>query len=233
MATVRVTSIGSTRSSDLYWCLVLIYAVFQLVSDVTAGKFIHLASIEVSASVLYFPATYIVSDILTEVYGYERARRALWIVLGASVLAGSIYQIVLWLPNGPNFHANHEYQTVLGTVPRVLLAGWIAVFTGETSNNYVLSRLKILTKGQYLWIRTIGSTLVGQTINSVIFFTGAFYGSLPEKALVHSIFWAAAFKVAIEVFFTPLTCFVIRVIKAQERIDFFDVKTNYSPFKFL
>lgn len=214
-----------------YWPLVLLSCTFQLVSDVTAGKLILLGGIEISVSVLYFPMTYIISDILTEVYGYEKARRALLYMLGSSILAGVIYQAVMILPSGPHFHGEESYKTVLGTMPRVLLAGWIAVFWGDISNNYVLSRLKVLTKGKFLWLRTIGSTIVGQGVNTLVFFAGAFYEVLPHDVLLLSIFWGACIKIGVEILFTPLTYVVIRVVKNHERVDCFDIGTNYNPFR--
>lgn len=214
-----------------YWPLVLLSTTFQLVSDVTAGKLVLLGGIEISVSVLYFPMTYIISDVLTEVYGYERARRALWYMLGSSILAGILYQVAVTLPSGPHFHEGESYKTVLGTTPRILLAGWIAVFSGDIANNYVLSRLKIFTKGRFLWLRTIGSTIIGQTVNTLVFFTGAFYGILPQEILLLSIFWGACLKIGIEILFTPLTYMVVKAVKNHERVDCFDVGANYNPFR--
>lgn len=214
-----------------YWPLVLLSTTFQLVSDVTAGKLVLLGGIEISVSVLYFPMTYIISDVLTEVYGYERARRALWYMLGSSILAGILYQVVVTLPSGPHFHEGESYKTVLGTVPRILLAGWIAVFSGDIANNYVLSRLKIFTKGRFLWLRTIGSTIIGQTVNTLVFFTGAFYGILPQEILLLSIFWGACLKIGIEILFTPLTYMVVKAVKNHEQMDCFDIGANYNPFR--
>jgi queuosine precursor transporter len=114
-----------------FWPLVLVYTAFQLIADVTAGKIIALGGFYVSATVLYFPVTYIISDILTEVYGYARARRALWLVMAASISAGIIYQLVVLLPPAPFFKDDAAYATVLGVVPRILVAGWVAVFIGD------------------------------------------------------------------------------------------------------
>jgi uncharacterized integral membrane protein (TIGR00697 family) len=125
----------------------------QLVSDVTAGKIINFAGFPVSVTVLYFPITYIFSDILTEVYGYARARSVLWTVLICSVLAGLLYQLVVYLPPAAGFSDNPAYTRVLGSVPRILLGGWIAVFAGEILNNYVLAKIKIVSNGRYLWIQ--------------------------------------------------------------------------------
>lgn len=152
-------------------------------------------------------------------------------MLGSSILAGVLCQVVLSLPSGPHFHEEESYKTVLGTVPRILLAGWIAVFLGDISNNYILSRLKILTKGRFLWLRTIGSTIIGQTVNTLVFFTGAFYGILPQEILLLSIFWGACLKIGIEILFTPLTYMVVKAVKNHEQMDCFDIGANYNPFR--
>jgi queuosine precursor transporter len=219
------------RQMKWYWPLVVIYVVFQLVSDVTAGKIVQLGPAVVSVTVLYFPITYLISDILTEVYGYERARRALWSVLAASIVAGVIYQIVVVLPPSPSFPNNAAYATVLGTVPRILIAGWIAIFVGDIVNNFVMSRLKLLTKGRRLWLRTISSTILGQGFNTSIFYIGALWGVLPTDILLAAIVWGWAIKVLVEVAMTPITYFAIRRLKLAEGFDAFDYSANYNPFK--
>src|SRR5215216_3680389 len=145
-----------------------LYITFQLVSDVTAGKLVNIWMFPISVASLYFPITYIFSDVLTEVYGYARARSVLWTVLICSVLAGLVYQVVVYLPPATGFpeNDNQAYTRVLGSVPRILLGGWIAVFVGDISNNFILAKLKVKTGGRYLWVRTIGSTIVGQFVNT-------------------------------------------------------------------
>jgi uncharacterized integral membrane protein (TIGR00697 family) len=217
--------------NTLYWFFVIAYVTFQLISDVTAGKIIGLGPAVVSVSVLYFPVTYIISDVLTEVYGYERARRALWSVLLASITAGLIYQLVVSLPPGPGFTNNDAFSAVLGGVPRILLAGWIAVFVGDIANNFIMSRLKILTRGKALWLRAVASTLFGQSINTTIFYVGALYGVLPSNILVQAIVWGSLIKIAVEVLFLPLTYFVVARLKRHEGIDVYDQGADYNPFK--
>jgi uncharacterized integral membrane protein (TIGR00697 family) len=215
----------------LYWPVVIWYVVFQLISDVTAGKVIQLGPAVVSVTALYFPITYLISDILTEVYGFERARRALWTVMAASITAGVIYQIVVVLPPGPGFMLNHEYSAVLGQVPRILVAGWIAVFAGDIANNYVMSKLKILTRGHMLWFRTISSTIVGQGINTAIFYLGALWGNLPNDVLFNAIMWGWGIKVAVETVLTPVTYYVVGRMKKIEGFDAYDYTADYSPIK--
>jgi uncharacterized integral membrane protein (TIGR00697 family) len=215
----------------LFWPIVLAYVTFQLISDVTAGKVISLGPAVVSATVLYFPITYLISDILTEVYGYERARRALWLVMVSSVVAGLIYQLVVALPPGPGFDGNDAYTRVFGQVPRILVAGWIAVFVGDIANNYVMSRLKVITDGRWLWLRTISSTVVGQGLNTALFYVGALWGVLPTDILLSAILWGWWIKVAVEAVLTPLTYAAVAFVKRKEGIDVFDMHADYNPLK--
>lgn len=215
-----------------FWPIVLAYVTFQLISDVTAGKIIALGPAQFSVTVLYFPVTYVISDVLTEVYGYARARRVLWLVMVSSIVAGLVYQLVVLLPPAPGFPHNDAYQTVLGAVPRILVAGWIAVFAGDIANNFVMAKMKIWTAGRYLWTRTIGSTLVGQFLNTVIFYVGALSGVLPANVLIEAIAWAWIAKVAVEVLFTPLTYWAVATLKSREGLDYFDYKTDFTPLRY-
>lgn len=221
----------SDSALKLFWPLVVLYVTFQLISDVTAGKVISLGPAVVSATVLYFPITYLISDILTEVYGFERARRALWMVMVSSVAAGLIYQLVVALPPGPGFDANDAYARVFGTVPRILVAGWVAVFVGDIANNYVMSRLKLATKGRWLWLRTVSSTIVGQGLNTSIFYVGALWGVLPTDILWMAILWGWGIKVAVEAILTPLTYAAVAYVKRKEGFDAFDETVDYNPLK--
>jgi len=202
----------------------------QLVSDVTAGKLISFAGFSVSVTVLYFPFTYIFADVLTEVYGYAKARRALWMVLICSVLAGLIYQVAVYMPAPEGFDASDAYRRVLGIVPRVLVGGWIAVFAGEISNNYVMAKMKLVFKGRHLWARTIGSTIVGQFTNTVLFYVIALYGVIPNNLLVESVLMGWILKVAVEAVMTPVTYWVVGRLKVAEKEDYFDRDTNFNPF---
>jgi hypothetical protein len=205
---------------------------FQLVSDVTAGKIIELFIFPVSVTVLYFPFVYIISDVMTEVYGYARARLVTWLTLISSVIAGLIYLAVAYLPSPEFFGASEAYATVFGIVPRILIGGWIAVFAGDILNNYVLAKMKVWTKGKHLWTRTIGSTIFGQGANTVLFYVIALSGILPTNVLVVSILSAWLLKVAVEAIFTPLTYYVVRKVKQIEGEDHYDTDTNFNPLSF-
>lgn len=203
---------------------------FQLVSDATAGKIALFWLWPGSVALLYFPFTYIISDVLTEVYGYAQARRVLWLTMAASVVAGLIYQVAIRLPPAPGFEANEAYVRVFGVIPRILVGGWIAVFAGDIANNYTLARMKVAFEGKHLWARTIGSTIVGQGVNTVLFYIIALYGIIPDNLLVPSIITGWILKTAVEVVMTPVTYVVIRKLKKAEGVDHYDRETNFNPF---
>ena len=209
--------------------ITVLYVAFQLISDVSAGKIVQLGIFTVSATVLYFPITYIFADILTEVYGYAKARSVVWQVLIASVLAGLIYQLVVWLPPAVGFDANSAYSRVLGSVPRILVGGWIAVWVGGILNDYILAKMKIWTNGKHLWTRTIGSTITGELANTVLFYSIALYAVIPNGLLFSSILSGWFLKVMVEVVFTPVTYFVVRKLKNIENEDYYDKNTDFNP----
>ncbi|HEY4489023.1 MAG TPA: queuosine precursor transporter [Candidatus Paceibacterota bacterium] len=211
--------------------LTVLYVTFQLVSDVSAGKIVSLGIFTVSATVLYFPITFIIADVLTEVYGYARARRVLWQVLLASVLAGIVYQIVVWLPAAPGFDAAPAYARVLGAVPRILLGGWIAVWVGSILNDYIMAKMKVWTNGRHLWMRTIGSTIVGEGANTTLFYMIALYAIIPNNILVASILSGWFLKVVVEIVMTPVTYAVVNKLKKAEGENYYDTNTDFNPLK--
>lgn len=223
------------RETKVYKLLVLFTCLniaFQLISDVTAGKLISILGFAVSITVLYFPFTYIISDILTEVYGYAKARSVLWITLLCSVLAGLLYQVVAYWPPVGFFENNDAYITVFSSVPRILIGGWLAVFAGDFSNNFCLAKLKVITKGKYLWLRTISSTIVGQLANTSTFYIIALSGLMPKNLLFQSIMAGWIIKTGVEVLFTPITYIIVGWLKKVENEDFYDKETNFNPFIF-
>lgn len=205
---------------------------FQLISDATAGKIVLLFGFGVSVTVLYFPFTYIISDILTEVYGFARARTILWYTLISSVIAGVFYQIAVAVPAAPFFENAEAYQTVFGIVPRVLVGGWLAVFLGDISNNYVLARMKVITNGKFLWLRTIASTIVGQGVNTTVFYVVALSGVLPSNVLIVGILAGWVMKTVVEAVMTPFTYAIVHFLKVKEGVDYYDKDTNFNPFIF-
>jgi len=210
--------------------ITVLYVAFQLVSDVTAGKIITLGIFTVSATILYFPFTYIFSDIITEVYGFARARTVIWQVLLVSVLAGTLYQLVVWLPAAPGFEGSDAYTRVLGSVPRILVGGWLAVLAGAFVNDYIMAKMKVWANGKHFWIRAITSTVAGEGVNTVIFYIIALYAVIPDGLLVSSILSGWFLKVAVETLMTPITYRVVKKIKTLENEDYYDTKTDFNPF---
>ncbi len=226
-----VLSIGGRPYKCLFY-LTLAYIVIEMVSEITAGKIILLFGYSVSVSVLYFPLTFVIADVLTEVYGYAIARRVLWIVLAVSVVTTLIYKGVTVMPSPAFFTGAAAYERVFGIVPQIFLGGWIAVFAGESANNYVMAKLKVYTDGRYLWVRTIGSTVVGQGINTLLFYVIALYGSIPWAAMTQAILAGWLFKVLVEIICTPIVYKVVSHLKKIEHEDHFDRGTNFNPFRY-
>jgi queuosine precursor transporter len=220
---------SSTRTYKYLGIITALYITFQLVSDITAGKIIHLYVFSVSVTVLYFPITYIFADVLTEVYGYARSRSVIWKVFFSSICAGIIYFIVVHIPPAPGFSNNDAYTKVLGSVPRILFGGWIAVWVGGILNDYVLAKMKIRTKGKYLWMRTIGSTFIGEFANTFLFYTIALYAVIPNSLLISSILSGWIFKTLLEIILTPWTYWVVRKLKKLENEDYYDRTTDFNP----
>lgn len=183
---------------------------------------------------IFFPISYIFGDILTEVYGYARARKVIWAGFAAILFATLMSYIIIRLPLNPDEPYNKQIQpaleTVFGTTYRIVLGSMLAFWVGDFVNSYVMAKLKILTKGKYLWTRTIGSTTVGQGVDCILFYPIAFYGIWKTETLFAAIIFNWLFKIAIEVLFTPLTYLVVNFLKKAENEDFYDNNTNFTPF---
>ena len=180
---------------------------------------------------ILFPLTYIFGDVLTEVYGYARSRRVIWFGLAMNLLATLVFAFVAGLPTDPSSPTKGAFETVLGLVPRIVLASTVAFFLGEFLNSFVLAKLKLLTRGRWLWTRTIGSTLIGQGADTLAFSLIAFLGLLPNDVLWSLILFNYVYKVGIEVVLTPLTYAVVRFLKRAEGVDHYDRATDFNPFR--
>jgi uncharacterized integral membrane protein (TIGR00697 family) len=200
------------------------------IANISAGKITHLYALTFSAGSICIPITYIIGDTLTEVYGYKQARRATWIVIASMVILALFLQLTVHLPPAPGFVNNKAYSTVLGTAPRVAAGAFAALFAGQFINDYVMAKMKLLTKGKYLWTRTVGSTMAGEAADSTLFYTIALYSIIPNGLLVKSIASAWFIKVMIEVLITPITYYVVHKLKKLEGVDYFDKGTNFNPF---
>jgi len=219
--------------------LTALFVVTLVTSNIIAVKLVHIFGLFLPAAVVLFPITYIFGDVLTEVYGFKRARQVIWTGFFCNLLAVLAIWIGGLLPAAPFWTAGvfptpltsqQAYQAILGFTPRLLLASFTAYLVGEFLNSFVLARLKVRTKGRFLWIRTIGSTIVGEGADSAIFITIAFVGILSPGSLLLTILSQWAFKVVYETIATPLTYVVVNALKKVEQEDYFDRETRFNPF---
>jgi hypothetical protein len=210
--------------------LIQIFVVVLLISNLVAAKLVPLGPLRVSAAQMLFPITYIFGDIFTEVYGYGASRKAIWRGFYSSILMAAIGLFAIWLPPAPEWHNQAAFETIFGVVPRIVAGSLLAFWLGEFANSYTLARLKLLTKGKYLWTRTVGSTVVGQAVDTVVVVSFIYYDQ-PIGIILNVIFSGYVFKVAYEILATPLTYAIVNFLKRREGIDTFDEGTNFSPFK--
>lgn len=209
-----------------------------IISNIIAVKLIDIFGIVLPAAVILFPISYIIGDVLTEVYGFSRARQAIWtgffcnlVAVIAIWVAGLLPPASFWSVVGFNSSevAQQAYVAILGFTPRLLMASFLAYLAGEFLNALVLAKLKLATSGRYLWLRTISSTIVGQGVDSLVFITVAFAGILPAGALQAAILSQWAFKTTYEAIATPLTYLVVNALKRAEGVDYFDRETKFTP----
>ena len=184
------------------------------------------------AGVLFFPISYVFGDILTEVYGYARARRVIWAGFAGLAFASLMAAVVVALPPAPFWENQKAYEVAFGQAPRIAVASMIAYFCGEFVNSFVLAKMKVLTAGRWLWTRTIGSTVAGEAVDSSLFYPLAFYNSgiIPNDKLFAVMLAQFVLKVCVEVLFTPVTYKVVALLKRAEREDYYDRDTNFTPF---
>ena len=218
-----------TRSKYLLYIAILFVAVL-MVSDTVGSKLIQIGSLTLSATIFIFPISYIFGDVLTEVYGYKASRRIVWSGFAAVIFMVFCYWVVKVLPPAPFWQNQDAYEAILGATPRLVLGSILAYFCGEFSNSYVLSRMKIWSEGKHLWTRTIGSTIVGEGLDTLVFITIVFAGTIPASALLTLIISQYLVKVVYEAVATPLTYLVINKLKRAEGMDIYDRGIDYNPF---
>jgi uncharacterized integral membrane protein (TIGR00697 family) len=194
------------------------------------SKIVTVGGLTFGGGNLFFPISYLFGDILTEVYGYARTRRVVWAGFGALLFSAIMTSIVIHLPPAESYTGQSAIEQVFGSTPRIVAASMIAYFAGEFTNSYVLAKMKLLTRGKYLWTRTIGSTVFGEAVDSTIFYPIAFLGTWDTKTLLLVATTNYFMKVLWEILATPLTYRLVAVIKKAEQEDFFDNKTDFSPF---
>jgi len=214
----------------LFPIIMAFFVTVLLVSNTVAVKITHIGPFYFDGATILFPIAYIFGDILTEVYGYKRSRVVVWTGFLACIVMSLIYWLVGVLPSAADWHAQSSYMAILGQTPRIVAASLAAYLCGEFVNAYILAKMKVATRGRYLWSRTIGSTIVGQGVDTVIFVVIAFAGVIPGHLLLYMIISNYVFKTAFEVLATPLTYAAIGYVKKVESIDYFDQDTNFNPF---
>ena len=229
--------IKNTTGRDLnkktysYWFVVLV-AVFVtclITANIIAVLLVNVFGLILPAAILIFPISYIVGDVLTEVYGYKQARKVIWLGFFCNFIAVVAIWLGLILPAASFWDGQEAYTRILGYIPRLLLASFMAYLVGEFANSFIMAKMKIATQGRWLWMRTIGSTLVGQGLDSMVFMTLAFFGIMPLGALLVTIVTQWLVKSAYEAVATPLTYVIVGFLKKKEGVDVYDHETSFNP----
>ncbi len=209
--------------------LVALFITCLIAANITAVKLVSLFGLLLPAAIVIFPVSYILGDVLTEVYGFRQARRVIWLGFLCNLIVVAAIWVGLVLPAASFWDGQEAYQRILGATPRILAASFLAYLVGEFANAVVLAKMKVATEGRWLWARTIGSTLVGQGLDSTIFITLAFAGLIPLDALVAAVVTQWLVKSAYEAAATPLTYAVVGYLKRSEGRDAYDRDTRFSP----
>jgi uncharacterized integral membrane protein (TIGR00697 family) len=220
------------RRTYRYYDLVMASFVTVLLCAnlIGAAKVARVAGITFASGVLFFPISYVFGDVLTEVYGYARARKVVWAGFGALAFASFMSAVVLAFPPAPGWPHQAAYEAVFGGTPRIVLASLVAYFCGEFCNSYVLAKMKVRSGGRFLWMRTIGSTIVGEAVDSAVFYPVAFLGSWSNELVVRVMVTNYVIKVLWEAVMTPVTYRVVNFLKRAESEDYFDRTTDFTPF---
>lgn len=214
-----------------YDTVIALFVLCLLISSLAATKLVSVGSLILDGGAILFPLTYILGDILTEVYGYKYARRAIWLGFAGMLLAVGCFTIVGMLPYPPEYTSQAAFDAVLGFFPRIVAASLVAYLVGQFVNAYVLAKLKIKTGGEKLWLRLIGSTFFGEFFDTIIFCMIAFGGILTGADMLNYILVGWLFKTGVEVVLLPVTYRVVNALKKAEGVDMYDKTTDFSPLK--
>lgn len=219
------------QSFRYYDIILAFFVAVLLISNIGATKLIEIGPFITDGGAILFPIAYIFGDILTEVYGYRKARRAIWTGFAVMVLAVATFYIVQHLPPAADYQNQAAFEAVLGFLPRIVLASLAGFLVGQFVNAFVLAKMKVKTKGKYLGGRLIGSTVFGELADTVVFCTIAFYGVITGGTFVNYVLVGIAYKISVEIIFLPVTYRVIALLKKREGIDVYDKNTNFNPLK--
>jgi len=209
----------------------MVFVAVLLISNVASSKILDLGPFTFDGGTILFPLSYIFGDILTEVYGYAQSRKIIWTGFFCALLMSVVFIVVGKLPPAAGWDNQAAYEAILGLTPRIVAASLIAYLAGEFSNSFILAKMKIFTRGRWLWARTIGSTIVGEFIDTMLFVIIAFWGVIPWSLLVTLIISNYIFKTGVEVALTPATYRVVKWLKRAEGEDYYDTNTSFNPFK--
>ncbi|MEM1239542.1 MAG: queuosine precursor transporter [Cyanobacteria bacterium P01_H01_bin.26] len=207
-----------------------LFVTVLLISNVASTKIVDFGVFTFDGGTLLFPLSYIFGDILTEVYGYSRSRKVIWTGFIAALIMSVTFMVVGALPSAADWPHQAAYDQILGLTPRIVTASLIAYIAGVFSNSFILAKLKVVTQGRQLWLRTISSTLVGQVLDTAVFIAIAFWGLFPPSLMVTLIVSNYVFKCGVEILFTPVTYWLTGWLKREENEDFYDRSTNFNPF---
>ena len=218
------------KSYKYFNMLSVFFVSVLLISNIASTKIVSFGWFSFDGGTLLFPLSYIFGDILTEVYGYKKEREVIWLGFFSALMMSIIFIIVGKLPPALDWNNQAAYDAILGVTPRIVVASLVAYTCGSFSNSYILAKMKIWTNGKYLWTRTIGSTVVGELVDSTLFILIAFLYLMPMSVLITLIISNYIFKTLVEVIFTPLTYRIVHFLKKNESEDYYDRDTNFNPF---
>ena len=228
----RPTIDGKATYSVWFVFVVAIFITCLITANIAGVKLVEVFRFVLPAGTIIFPVSYIFGDVLTEAYGYRQARRVIWL----GFFCNFIVVVAIWigqvLPPASFWDGQKAYERILGYTPRLLVASFLAYLVGEFANSFVLAKMKVVTQGRWLWTRTIGSTLVGEGLDSLVFMTLAFAGTMPAGGLLSAILTQWLVKSAYEAVVTPLTYIVVNFLKRKEGLDVFDYDTRFNPLLF-
>ena len=231
MPNMKTIALKDEKVSVWFVVVVAVFVTSLITANIISVKLAEVAGIVFPVGVVIFPLSYIFGDVLTEVYGYRRARQGIWLGFLCNLLVVAAITVAQLLPPASFWQGQDAFIQILGYSPRLLLASFLAYLVGEFANSFVLAKLKIATNGKMLWTRTIGSTLIGQALDSAVFVSLAFWGTIPSAAMTSAIVTQWLMKSVYEVIATPLTYVAVNYLKKVEGVDVFDRDTDFNPLK--